>query len=182
MSEIRHSAIDFQIDFIQMPNRMRPWTALSQIPPDKRTEMVHPASDGLIRNLDSTFREQVLDVAQAERKPKVQPDRLANDLGREPGSPRSRFSPSQLTSQHRQILLARAGVTMPSPVPLMLRDSLANGAVQAVRASGRTITVGCIATLYVTCLYAAYRAPEPASPDRQDIEDCATGPFRYSAQ
>jgi len=46
--------------------------------------MVHPTPNGLIGHNNPPFREQVLDVAQAEGEPEVQPYRLTNDLGREP--------------------------------------------------------------------------------------------------
>src|SRR5271167_1201503 len=81
--EIHHPAFNFQINLIKMPGRMRLWPALSQFSRDGRSEMVHPAPDGLVGNGDPALRQQVLDVAQAEREPKVQPNRLANDLGRE---------------------------------------------------------------------------------------------------
>jgi ATP-dependent DNA ligase len=46
--------------------------------------MIHPASDCLVRNCNSALREQVLDVAKAEGEPEIEPDRLVNDLWREP--------------------------------------------------------------------------------------------------
>ena len=36
-------------------------------------QMVHPTSNGLKGNLDSTLGEQILDVAQAEREPEIKP-------------------------------------------------------------------------------------------------------------
>src|SRR3984957_3727491 len=48
--------------------------------------MVHPAPNGLVGPRHSAFRQQVLDVTQAEGEPEVEPYRLVNDLRREPVS------------------------------------------------------------------------------------------------
>src|SRR5271155_342505 len=49
-----------------------------------RPEMIHPASDCFVRNCNSALREQIFDVTKAEREPEIKPDRLVNDLRREP--------------------------------------------------------------------------------------------------
>ena len=46
--QIDHAAIDFQIDFVQMPGRVGLGSAFAQVRCDLRPEMVHPAPDGLI--------------------------------------------------------------------------------------------------------------------------------------
>jgi hypothetical protein len=45
--------------------------------------MIHPASDCLVGDRNSALSEQVFDVAQAQREPEIEPNRLLNDLGRE---------------------------------------------------------------------------------------------------
>src|SRR5208282_5165368 len=45
--------------------------------------MVHPTPNRLVRHRDSAFRQQILDVTQAEGEPQVEPNCLLNDLGRE---------------------------------------------------------------------------------------------------
>src|ERR1700726_1812063 len=82
--QIDHPAIDFQIDFVQVPSRMGFGSAFAQVRCDHRPEMVHPAPDGLIGDHDPAFRQQILDVAEAQGKPDVKPDRLLDDFGREP--------------------------------------------------------------------------------------------------
>src|ERR1700686_2401897 len=67
-----------------MPDRMRLGTALPQLRCNDRSEMIHPASDCFVRNCNSALGEQVLDVTKAKRKPEIEPDRLVNDLRREP--------------------------------------------------------------------------------------------------
>ena len=64
--------------------RVRPGPALAQVGGDQRPEMVHPAPDGLVGKPNAAFRQQVFDVAQAQGEPEVEPDRLMDDLRREP--------------------------------------------------------------------------------------------------
>jgi hypothetical protein len=48
--------------------------------------MIHPTSNGLVGHRHTAFRQQVLDVTQAEGEPEVEPYRLVNDLRWEPVS------------------------------------------------------------------------------------------------
>src|SRR5271170_2541619 len=77
--QINHPPIDFQ-----MPSRMRFRTALAQMRGDHRTEVVHPAAHGLVRDRDLPLGEQILNVTKAECEPEIEPNRLMYDLGREP--------------------------------------------------------------------------------------------------
>ena len=63
---------------------MRFGTALAQFRCNDRPEMIYPASDCLVRNCNSALDEQILDVTKAKREPEIEPDRLVNDLRREP--------------------------------------------------------------------------------------------------
>src|SRR5208283_468289 len=58
--------------------------ALAQFRCNDRPEMIYPASDCLVRNCNSALGEQILDVTIAKREPEIEPDRLVNDLRREP--------------------------------------------------------------------------------------------------
>ena len=82
--QIDHAPIDFQIDLVKMPDRMRSGTALAQFRCNDRPEMIHPASDCFVRNCNSALREQILDVTKAEREPQIESNRLMYDLSREP--------------------------------------------------------------------------------------------------
>jgi len=42
--QINHPPIDFQADFVEMPDRMRLRAALPQMRGDHRSEVVHPAA------------------------------------------------------------------------------------------------------------------------------------------
>jgi len=82
--KIEHSAIDFQIDLVEAPSRVRLPAALSQVSGDHRSEMIHPTSDCLVGHRHSALGEQIFDIMQARREPAAEPNRLLNALGREP--------------------------------------------------------------------------------------------------
>jgi hypothetical protein len=44
--------------------------------------VVHPAPDGLIGDHDPAFCQQIFDVAEAQREPNIEPDRVLDDFGR----------------------------------------------------------------------------------------------------
>jgi hypothetical protein len=60
------------------------WTGFAKIGRDLRSKMVHPTPHRLIGNHDSTFRQQTLNVTEAQGEPDIKPDRLLDNLGREP--------------------------------------------------------------------------------------------------
>ena len=80
--KIDHPAIDFQIDFVEMPGRVGFGSAFAQVRRDHRPEMIHPAANGFIGDHDPAFRQQIIDVAEAEREPEIEPDRLLDNLGK----------------------------------------------------------------------------------------------------
>jgi hypothetical protein len=82
--QINHAAIDFQVGFVQMPGRVGLRAPFAQVCCDHRPEMIHPASNRLIRHRDASLRQQIFDVAEAQCEPKIEPDRLLNDLRRKP--------------------------------------------------------------------------------------------------
>jgi hypothetical protein len=46
--------------------------------------MIHPAAHGLVGDRDPALGQQILDVAKAEGEPEIKPDRVINDIRREP--------------------------------------------------------------------------------------------------
>ena len=72
-----------------MPDGVRLGTVSPQFRCNDRSEIIHPASNCLVRNCNPALREQILDVTKAEREPEIEPDRLVNDLRREPKAPAS---------------------------------------------------------------------------------------------
>src|ERR1039458_8671705 len=96
-----------------MPDRMRLGAALLQVGSDHRSEMIHPTPDCLVGHRHSTLREQIFDVAQAQREPEVEPNRLLNDLRREPVAGVADFPHPPLATGPPKGPQVRRGVTMP---------------------------------------------------------------------
>ena len=46
--------------------------------------MIDPAPDRLPAHFDASLRHQFFDVTTAQREPEIQPDRISNDIWREP--------------------------------------------------------------------------------------------------
>src|SRR5260370_11509061 len=68
--------------FVQVPPVARAWPPLPQPPRDHRSEFQHPASYGLIRDIEPALGKQLLHVAIAQGKPEVQPDRMLDNWRR----------------------------------------------------------------------------------------------------
>src|SRR4249919_3382721 len=64
-----------------MPGGMRLGPASSKISRDHGSEVFHPAAYRFIGNHDPAFSQQVLDIAEAEGEPGIEPDGLLNDYG-----------------------------------------------------------------------------------------------------
>src|SRR6266545_5283076 len=64
-----------------MPSGMRLGPASSKISRDHGSEVFHPAAHRLVGNHDPAFSQQVLDIAEAEGEPGIEPDGLLNDHG-----------------------------------------------------------------------------------------------------
>ena len=97
-----------------MPSRMRFGTALTQFRCNARPEMIHPASDCLVRDCNSSLGEQILDVAKAEREPVIKPNRLLMRLHpvvRNPDIQRSLFFSCSPAIRIQGLL--RVDVTLP---------------------------------------------------------------------
>src|SRR5271165_5817499 len=76
--------------------------------------MVHPAPNRLVRRRHSAFRQQILDVAQAEREPEVKPYCSLNDLRRETIPAVADLVHLRGTTRPSRTPQARSAVTMPS--------------------------------------------------------------------
>src|SRR5271166_5702184 len=111
--KVDHSAVDFQIDLVEMPSRMRLQATLSQVGRDQWSEMVPPTPNGLVRHRHSALRQQILDVTQAEGEPEVEPYCLVNDLRRETISAVADFRHAHRTTALSKIEQTDAGVTKP---------------------------------------------------------------------
>ena len=82
--EVQALAADRHEKFVQMPriaDGPRPTSESSRV---GRTERLAPLADGLVRHRDAALGEEVFDVAEAEGESVLEPDRVADDRGREP--------------------------------------------------------------------------------------------------
>src|ERR671931_203375 len=76
-------AADVQLQLVHMPFVGRSRSAPTELVGVGRPELATPEADGLIADLDASLGEQLFDVAMAQVEPEVQPDRVADELGRE---------------------------------------------------------------------------------------------------
>ena len=60
--EVDQAAIDLEIDFVEMPGCMGLRPAFAKIGSDLGYKMIYPSSHRFIRNRDSAFRQQILDI------------------------------------------------------------------------------------------------------------------------
>ena len=67
--KIDHAAGDFQVDFIQMPGGVGLGSTFAEVRRDLGSEMIHPATNGLIGDRDAALRQQVFDVSKAQCEP-----------------------------------------------------------------------------------------------------------------
>ena len=71
---------------VQVPATVRLRTSGPQLVRDHRSKGEHPAPDGLIRHLDPTLGQELLDIPVAEGETQVEPDRALNDVAGEAGA------------------------------------------------------------------------------------------------
>ena len=69
---------------VEMPAVARAWTALPQLARDQGAEFQHPAPHRLIGDFEAALDEEILDIAVAQGKAKIQPNRMLDDRGRKP--------------------------------------------------------------------------------------------------
>ena len=53
-------------------------------PRDHRSELLHPAPNGFVGDVEPALGEEILDVSVAEREAQVEPDRMLDDNRRKP--------------------------------------------------------------------------------------------------
>ena len=76
-------AVDRDEDFIEMPMRISTRVRASEFSGIGQAKLKRPAADRFIRDIDAALGQHILDIAQAQTKAKVQPDRLLDHSGRE---------------------------------------------------------------------------------------------------
>jgi len=68
---------------VQMPATSRTGSPLPQLPGEQRAELGDPAPDRFVGDVETPLCEHVLDIAEAEREPQIEPDCVPNDGRRE---------------------------------------------------------------------------------------------------
>ena len=77
-------AVDRDDDFIKMPFAIELTSRSAvDVPRILLPELLHPSTDRLVGDDDPAFHQQVFNHAQAERKPKVELDRMSDYTCRE---------------------------------------------------------------------------------------------------
>src|SRR4051812_42060153 len=105
---------------VEVPGRARPRSPAPQLAGEERPELEHPAPDRLIGHVQPALGQEDFDVAEAERKPEIEPDRVPDDLGRET------MTMERRAAQHPTSLPRQLHVTTPPKVVINFNGSLAN--------------------------------------------------------
>jgi len=79
-------ATDLDNHLVEVPARTGARTAAAKIDGDQSAEFQEPASYGLVRYINATFGQQVLDITKRQGEPSVKPDRVLDNLRRKPMS------------------------------------------------------------------------------------------------
>jgi hypothetical protein len=82
--EVVLHALDADEDLVHVPLVARLWPTPPQAVGETRSELLAPASHRLVGDSDTALCQDQLNVAQAEAEDVIQPDGVADDLGREP--------------------------------------------------------------------------------------------------
>ena len=82
---VQHTS-DADEHLVQVPRVARLRSASAQPPGEVGTELKAPMPNAFMGHHDATFRQDQLDITQAEAEDVIQPDRVADDLGRKPVS------------------------------------------------------------------------------------------------
>src|SRR5450631_3463086 len=61
---------------IEMPAQRRPRSSIAQLPGELRSELRHPSSNSLVGDVETALSKRVLDVSEAEREAKIEPNRV----------------------------------------------------------------------------------------------------------
>ena len=80
--QIHPHAVDGDKHLVKVPTPISLGAQSSQPTGIAQSELQRPPPHGLVRNIDTAFRQQILNIAKAERKSEIQPDCVLNDRGR----------------------------------------------------------------------------------------------------
>ena len=96
--QILSATLDRDEHLVERPGVSHPTAAAPQPPRVDRTEPLAPLPNRLVGDRHASLREETFDIAEAEAEPMVEPDRVADDVGRESISViAGRLAPHRLT-------------------------------------------------------------------------------------
>ena len=81
--EVEQLAVDLQEDLVQVPGVARLRPSPTQPAGELAAELQAPLPDALVADDDAPLGEDQLDVSEAQAEEVLQPDSVADDLGRE---------------------------------------------------------------------------------------------------
>ena len=79
-------ATDSNHHLVEMPDAVGFGTALAGVCSDHRTELVDPAPNGLVADVDASLGEQIFDMTKAQGEPVLEPNRVPDHIRWEPVS------------------------------------------------------------------------------------------------
>ena len=92
------ATLDSDEHLVEMPGVSHPTAPAPQLPDVDRTEPLAPRPNRLVGDRHASLREEIFGIAEAEVEPMVEPDRVADDVGRESISViAGRLAPHRLT-------------------------------------------------------------------------------------
>ena len=80
--QILSASLDRDEHLVKIPGVSHPTAAAPQPPRVDRTEPLAPLPNSLVGDRHASLREEIFDIAEAEAEPMVEPDRVADDVGR----------------------------------------------------------------------------------------------------
>jgi hypothetical protein len=84
--EIVPLAMDVHEELVQVPDVSRTTLPTPQVPCVVESELLTPLPNGLVGDDDSPFRQELLNISEAQTESMVQPYPVTDDLGRKPVS------------------------------------------------------------------------------------------------
>src|SRR5829696_2241133 len=81
--QIHTPALDRDHQLVQVPLARWSWPQPAQVAGEGGSELQDPAPDRLVGGLDAPLRQELLDIAVAQREPEIEPGCMPDDLGRE---------------------------------------------------------------------------------------------------
>ena len=80
--EIHLLAADRDEHLVEVPTIIRSWPEAPKPPRIAVSEFEYPTTHGLVRDFEATLSQQILNIAEAQRKAAIEPHGVLNNIGR----------------------------------------------------------------------------------------------------